>query len=386
MPAAAATVAVGAYSSKKQSDAAKSASNATTQAQVQSDQIMTDYYREADAQRRADAESALGYLDTSTNKALDTQDNYYKTALENIYGGYEDAGGVLSQAYGMGKDNITAGNQQAIGAITGANDQAINTLGQSKTALEQAYSPYASAGSNAMGRINDMVGSGDYTTSELYKMQRDEGLEALNKQLSASGLRKSGENIKASTDFLNQLGAEEAERQFGRASQAASLTNPMVSQNQSLQAGIDQNVANVQANQGGVLGQIYGDQGYALSDMDVNQGQAQANLDTTQANNLAQMNQNQGGVLSNIYLGLGQNQANIKSGLGSASSQATQQLGSQLANTAYNTQNQLGQLAKDKSIAQGNIVAQLPGTYMTFDAINNPNKYKNTGVLGGIYG
>lgn len=70
----------------------------------------------------------------------------------------------------------------------------------------------------------------DPTESELYKLQADKGTERLNRELASRGLYNSGAAIEGHSEFLRELGANEAQRQqdvFDR------------SQDRNLQAGRD---------------------------------------------------------------------------------------------------------------------------------------------------
>lgn len=55
----------------------------------------------------------------------------------------------------------------------------------------------------------------DITATPMYQFQKEQGMKDLNRLMAARGLTNSGAEIEANSKFLNQLGAQEAERAMG---------------------------------------------------------------------------------------------------------------------------------------------------------------------------
>lgn len=72
--------------------------------------------------------------------------------------------------------------------------------------------------------VQDFIPS-DITNSPLYQYQQTEGLRALDRLMAARGRTGSGAEVEANAKFLNQLGAQEADRQQNLASQNYSAYN-----------------------------------------------------------------------------------------------------------------------------------------------------------------
>lgn len=115
---------------------------------------------------------------------------------------------ALSSVVGAGA-SIYAGSQAAK-AQTHAADQ--QTDMQQK--ILDMQKPYIQAGYAALPELEKNIG--DYTTSPLYQLQKEQGISSIRGAYGARGMANSPEAIAAEASFGRQLSATEADKKYGR--------------------------------------------------------------------------------------------------------------------------------------------------------------------------
>jgi len=260
----------------------------------------------------------------------------------------------LGQQQGIYKGNqtaITAGTDQATGAITGYGQQAGDALssaygqqqglyGQAGGALQQGLQGAQSQLASGYGQARSDLGGVDTSTAlganfeqdPGYQFRLQQGQQALDRSQAAAGGRYSGAALKAGMNYNQGMASQE----FGNAAARDAQLRGMQMQ-----------------------------QGQGMSNLAMGYGQNQADLSSQQGSNMANLYGQQAGAAQQY----GQNKANLYGDMGSQLSGAYQnQIG-------YGLQN-AGQLSQAY-----NNYAQVPG--MSDQAGNNAQKQGAGTVLQG---
>lgn len=115
---------------------------------------------------------------------------------------------IAAGALGAGA-SIYAGQTAADAQTNAANQQA--AMQQKMLDLQK---PYIQAGYGALPELQKNVG--DYTTSPLYQLQKEQGVAGIRKAYGARGMANSPEAVAAESSFGKQLIASEADKKYGR--------------------------------------------------------------------------------------------------------------------------------------------------------------------------
>jgi hypothetical protein len=101
-------------------------------------------------------------------------------------------------------------------AMQGAADS-ITAQEEMRQIVEEMLGPYRQAGLDALPGFNAMAagGNAEMQMSPQYQFERQQGLQNINRGLGAQGRRMSTYGGKQTGNFLNALGQEEANRQYG---------------------------------------------------------------------------------------------------------------------------------------------------------------------------
>lgn len=165
--------------------------------------------------------------------------------------------------------------QRAAGLLAGAKTDALGAIGQGRTsslaAIGQGYDraapeyqaaigrldPYAAAGTNALGNLQNSLGIGtgpsNFTASDNYKFARDEGNDAVARKASALGALGSGNTMTAIADYT----AKRAGQEVGGWQDRLTGLSGMGQQAATTQAGIQQGLGNLYAQRGRDESSIY---------------------------------------------------------------------------------------------------------------------------------
>lgn len=128
---------------------------------------------------------------------------------------------------GMGTAILGSSILSGVGSLIGGNAQA-NAAEDAANAATKYYDtnigylqPWMSAGTTALPQLESIAYGGE--SSPLYKMQAREGSKGINRELAARGLSNSGAGLESLRNFYSGLGANEAEKQYGRIFDLANL-------------------------------------------------------------------------------------------------------------------------------------------------------------------
>jgi hypothetical protein len=101
-------------------------------------------------------------------------------------------------------------------SMQGASDS-ISAQEEMRQIVEEMLGPYRQAGLDALPGFNAMAagGNADMQMSPQYQFERQQGLQNISRGLGAQGRSKSTYGGKQNANFLNALGQEEANRQYG---------------------------------------------------------------------------------------------------------------------------------------------------------------------------
>jgi len=125
----------------------------------------------------------------------------------------------------------------------------------------QDYAPWREAGTAALGGLQEMLNPNyDLTTSPGYQWRLGQGVSALDKSAAARGNLLSGQQLKAVTDYGQNIGAQEYNNRFNRLASLAGLgqsgTAGTVQAGQNYATGASNAYGNMgQARASGYLGQ-----------------------------------------------------------------------------------------------------------------------------------
>jgi len=128
--------------------------------------------------------------------------------------GFNSANSLINQAavQGQRRENIEWANQQRM--------------------MDPAY--WAQAfGMNSQQKLSDLSGF-DITQSPSYKWRFDQGMEAVNRNMAAKGLLKSGNRLAELTKYGQGMASQEYDNEFNRRLAQQKLANDMRAQNMSM--------------------------------------------------------------------------------------------------------------------------------------------------------
>jgi hypothetical protein len=249
--------------------------------------------------------------------------------------------GYLQQGFGQGRNDLMAGERTALGrlnaGVAGARSDLLQGQGGIESALQgglnsaQGTLQGAANNSRLAGLMNGGLQAG-FQTDPGYGFRQQQGEQAINRGAAAAGGRVSTASLKSLANFnsgLAQQGYNDyANRAIGMAGQEDSRQAQLMGNLAQMQYGSGGQLAQARGTlagnlaqgqmQGGMTGAGYGmNLGSGLSNLATGQGGALANLQMQGGNNLAQM----------MY-GAGQQQgANLLSGAGATIGLASNMMG-----------------------------------------------------------
>lgn len=179
----------------------------------------------------------------------------------------------VKQNIGKGiEESLTAldiAEAKSRGDITDAQASSISTLSQERERLGTQFQPFELAGQRGVEQARFLTGAGTpeeraqlatqfgpIEESPLARFRREQLEQSLSRQQRAAGRVFSGGGIEQFGRLANQLSAEEAERQFGRATQLAQLGLGATQTAGGLSSALAQNIAGQQARAGQSLADI----------------------------------------------------------------------------------------------------------------------------------
>lgn len=195
----------------------------------------------------------------------------------NRYGAFGPANAALGQSETgqtildpLDLFGVRAGEtQDEMDAIAyGSAQDAIAAQEEMRQIIAQYLEPYRQGGLDALGDFQSMATTGQVgnALSPEYQFQRDQGMQNINRQLSAAGRRNSTYGGRVASDFLGQLGQEEGYRQWGRSLDAIKMG-----------MGAMNSLGGAAANAGQMANSLYGGLGQNLNASAQNYGQNRAN-------------------------------------------------------------------------------------------------------------
>jgi hypothetical protein len=198
---------------------------------------------------------------------------------------------VISGAAGLASSYL--GGKEQARSTSAAMDTLKSTTADSLAAQERMYKaglelgkPYRDLGEavlplyqkSAIGDTPAMQTLRDMAEGDLYEWQKKELTDSLNSQLAARGLYNSGAGLRTLSDAYRALGAEEAERRFGRQKTLADMSYGRLFD--AIQFGSGQSTAaqGLAANQGSNIGATIGNLGSSLAPLQQDIGNARASM------------------------------------------------------------------------------------------------------------
>lgn len=118
--------------------------------------------------------------------------------------------------------------------------------------LLPTYTAFASGASPGRQTLGQLANGG------LYEWQKQQTLDTIDKQMAARGRYDSGAAIRASTDAVNALSAQEAQNQFNRLTTLENMDYGRLSDAMNLGAGFSNQGAGLAVNTGNTLASVYG--------------------------------------------------------------------------------------------------------------------------------
>lgn len=129
------------------------------------------------------------------------------------------AGGSLISGY--------MGSQASADASSAMQDSAAMQAQVQREIYNQTredYTPWREAGASALGNMQAMLDPNyDFTASPDYQWRFDQGVNALDKSAAARGNLLSGRQLKAVTDFGQNIGSQEYNNRFNRLASLAGI-------------------------------------------------------------------------------------------------------------------------------------------------------------------
>lgn len=236
----------GLVGAKKQSDAAKDATNAA---------------RDAAAAQLAFSEKVLG-IGNDASKAIDRRGNKIldqtSGQMRGIAADGRDAALGIAEQEWLDRNNLADRTRR--------NQNADLNLGRNRAL--NALNPFAEAGESAIAARNFELGIGDrpegyagFTATPGYEFRRDQGIGAIDASAAARGGLKSGATMKALTEFGDGLAAQEYGNFYNRLSDAAVMGQAAGTSIAGIEQAHGQNKANVDALWGATRGNAATDYG-----------------------------------------------------------------------------------------------------------------------------
>lgn len=278
------------------------------------------------------------------NDFASKSDQIYATAAQNSIKQVLDSG-LMSRDSITGAQlnsikSLTGWNDEAFHAITGGSEKAIKAINEGKNVAIASLEPYQKAGEQAIKKVQFLGGLlpadqqeaaakefGTIQSSPLYQFRQAETQKLLDRQLKAGGKLLSGAGFEAQQKALNQLSAEETQRQLDTAQNVANLGFGAAQNAAGLQTGAAQNIANSYQSTGSQTGQLAANTGSQISGVQQNTGAQLANQYNQQGQNIAGILQNTGANQAGLYNQVGSNIANLQLGIGQTQAQMAQQAG-----------------------------------------------------------
>jgi len=156
-------------------------------------------------------------------------------------------------------DRAAATRDQASAIATQSAADSITAQEEMRQIIEEMLAPYRTAGTNALPGFNAMAagGNANMQTSPQYQFDLQQGMQNVNRGLAAQGRRYSTYGGKQSANFLNALGQEEAQRQYGYNLDPIKMGMGALSTIGGANATAGQNIGNAMSQQGQNLNSIY---------------------------------------------------------------------------------------------------------------------------------
>jgi len=254
--------------------------------------------------------------------------------------GYQQMSDLLAEGAGGAKDIYGRGFDRARGDI----DAGYDAARQGTREAQQFYDPYASGGTGAISRMEDIATTG-FEDSDILDRRMDRAAMRARERLGALGMSGSGEDVLAETgmaddiytqemvrhqnrqDMMNQmlygggvtaaggqagLGAQEA----GYSAQEAQMLRDLSTTQAGVEAGVEQDLY-------GRLATLRGGQVQAEADLMRQTDASMADLYGTEAVNLANLSSEEARNLQAIEASTSAGAANLFAGAGDATAAAT---------------------------------------------------------------
>jgi hypothetical protein len=334
------------------------------------------------------------YLSRYGGKSLAAIDQATSDQINALTGGGQQAIDALNSQYGNAQNYLGQGYGQSLGSIKQGTQQAIDALYGSQQGYRQGLNEGLAG---ALGEISSGLNesqlaglySSEYTPSADYEFRRQQGEQSLNRLAAARGGRHGGAQLKALSDFNQNLASQDYSDWSNRQQNVASAIDAqqMNAANQAAQAlyGYGSNLAGGQQSLASQLGNLYTGSGQQLGNLATGYGSQLGTLQSALGQNIGNITQNNASNIANLYDQSGQQKSALLSNLGAnlANTQAQRAAGQanlltgNAANAANLTQALLPayqaptQYAGQVQAAQGQAYGNIGDNLFTLGLIGN---------------